>query len=176
MAEGFWERESKHLGKQTAKAFRAAAQQLKRDVEAQVNRVFKVKNPSFGEVRVYEFPGRGGRPGAVYVRINPLLSSFAQPSRVTGKPNLIILLPGGKKLGFKRVSDSYPWEAVVKKAGRNNLFSVDSPQGPVIVYRGRDGKNTAIYALRKAVESPKIDFFGPAEKIAKNLDLRIDRQ
>ena len=157
--DSFFDRELREIELKSREVAHAAARELAADVIRQIKEKFN--NPSLAfqrGVRVHEFKG------GAYVRLSPILSAHAQVQRIRGQPNLWILLPEGKRLGFKRMSRSY-WSWLQSRHARNLSF-VTVSDGQVVLFRSSSGV-VPIYKIQQAVTTKqRIDFFGKAEEIA----------
>lgn len=158
--------EVRRLEAATRAAVSSAARKLQREAESQIRHNFKPKNKtkgSFGSVKFYDLATSSR------VAISPgYISAFAEGKTIRGKPTLIILLPDGERLGFKRISrrNSWPsvWQRIHKKA---RLVGVGD--GLVVLYQHR-GKNYAIYKFQKQTTAPKLISLGAkAEALADEI-------
>lgn len=166
-AKNFFEREAQRLEKVGKGAAAQAALLLRSQTASQVRRAMDAK--LVGGISVYHFPPRNGQSASV-VRLSPPLSAAAVSSKIQGDPYLWILLPDGKKLGFKRISNSNTWISLKRKYG--DKLSMRKSNGGVNVYYSYRGRSYAVYKLSPQVNSPqKIEFLETAENIAKKLGI-----
>ena len=144
------------------------AEELQEDVLRQIRRNFSNPTTAFAKgVKIYHFET------ASYVRLNPLLSSFAQDTTIEGNPNLWILLPDGARLGFKRIGKGFNWSDIKRRYG-NKLRFVKVTGGSVLLYRTPQGDVKPIYKLQRSVDrKQKIEFFEAAERIANENNLEV---
>lgn len=158
----FFNDEITNIQLESSQAVRQAARELERDIQSQIKNNFSQPSAAFmAGVKVYDFDY------ASYVRLSPLLSSFAQeasPQKIKGNPNLWILLPSGAKLGFKRLSSSFSYPDLKRRYG-SRLSFIPVSNGHAVLYRQPNGIVTPIYKLQKAVnQTQKIDLYGAAQK------------
>jgi hypothetical protein len=160
-------------------ALRSTAAALKREVTKQL-RTFKKGpngNGSFQKaVKVKELPAKGGLPLAEIVRLGvPFMNVFEEGATVTGKANLIILLPKGAALGFRRISKGNTWATVWSRIqSRAKVILVSD--GTVIAIVDRTGVTIPIYKIQRQVTVPKkISFFDTAEQLANSIPDEITR-
>lgn len=152
------------------RSIRASARRLKRTAEAEIRNNFKpAKNKgSFGSVKVYDLPNSSRislRPG--------YLEAFEEGKTIRGKPTLIILLPDGERLGFKRIGKSNSWASVWQRIHKKARL-VGVGDGLVVVYQHR-GKSYAIYKFQKQTTAPKlISLRAKAKAIADKIPDSID--
>ena len=144
---------------ESSQVVRKTARELEQDIQSQIKNNFSSPSIAFmSGVKVYDFEN------ASYVRLSPLLSSFASSQKTVGNPNLWILLPSGAKLGFKRLSSSFTYSDLKRRYG-SRLSFIPVSNGHVVLYRQPNGVVTPIYKLQKAVnQTQKIDLYGAAEK------------
>jgi hypothetical protein len=138
----------------------SAARELQRDVMRQIRRNFRNPSAAFSRgVKVYEYES------AAYVRLSPILSVYAEPTKLQGNPKLWILLPDGARLGFKRIGKGFNWSDLKRRFGTKLSF-VPVNDGTVVLFRDR-GRVTPIYKLQSAVTTKqRIEFYEKAEDIA----------
>ena len=158
--ERFFNDEIRTIQLESKEAVRQAARELEADVKRQIKRNFINPSTAFvAGVKVYDFDN------ASYVRLSPLLSSFAQPTQIKGNPNLWILLPQGARLGFKRLSSSFNYADLKRRYG-SRLSFIPLNNGHAVLYRQPNGVAVPIYKLQQSVEqTKKINFYEAAEKI-----------
>jgi hypothetical protein len=137
-----------------------AALELQADVMRQIRRNFRNPSAAFSRgVKVYE------EDNASYVRLSPILSVHAEPTRLQGSPNLWILLPDGAKLGFKRIGKGFSWNDLKRRYGTRLSF-VAVNDGHVVLYRN-NGVVSPIYKIQSQVETKqRIEFYEKAQEIA----------
>lgn len=156
----FFDTELHQLKLDSRVAVRGAARELEADVKRQIRRNFS--NPSIAfmhGVKVHDYEDGS------YVRLSPILSVHAEPTKIEGNPNLWILLPDGERLGFKRVGSGFNWTELKRRYG-NKLSFAPVANGSVVLYRSSDGVRP-IYKIQPSVETRKrIEFYERAEEIA----------
>ena len=167
----FFDSEIKAIAVSSNAIARQLADDLQADILGQIKQAFANPSAAFMKgVKVYQFENSS------IVRLPPLLSSFAQPQRIQGHPNLWILLPDGSKLGFRRMGNGFNWTDLKRRYGTRLSF-VKVSDGTIVLYRTPQGEVKPIYKLQSAVDrEPKIQFFESAERIARenNLEVRDD--
>jgi hypothetical protein len=147
-----------------------AARQLAEDVQRQIRRNFTNPSAAFSRgVKVDEFDNGS------YVRLSPILSVHAEPTRLKGNPNLWILLPDGARLGFKRIGKGFNWNELKRRYGtRLSFVSVDD--GHVVLYRN-NGVVSPIYKIQSSVTTKqRIEFYERAEEIAEREGFDYERE
>lgn len=169
----FLRSEVKNLNAATATATKVAARALKREVQKELRSNFKPGRNSngafFKAVKVRDLPAdpaRGLGP-ASFVRLGvPFMGIFQEGGTVQGKGSLIILLPEGERLGFKRISKGNPWGEVQRRWGKF-LFPIKVSDGLVIGYENPKTKTRhAVYKFQPQVTLPKkLSFLEMAEEI-----------
>jgi hypothetical protein len=142
-------------------AVREAARELEADVKRQIRRNFNNASVAFQRgLKVHDYDN------ASYVRLSPILSSHAEPTKIKGNPNLWILLPDGARLGFKRMGKEFGWNELRRRYA-NRLSFVAVSDGSVVLFRSERGV-VPIYKIQRSVETKqRIEFFEKAEEIAK---------
>lgn len=173
----FFRSEVKNLESATATATAVAARALKRETLKELKRNFKPGTRSNGSffkaVRVRDLPtdlNRGLGPASI-VRLGvPWVGIFQDGGTVRGNDTLILLLPEGEKLGFKRITKGNPWSEVMARWGKH-LFPVKVADGVVIGYTNpRTGKKTAVYKFQRQVQLTKrLSFLEMAEEIGAKM-------
>lgn len=159
----FFEREYQTIQLESSSVAERAGYELQADIQRQIKRNFT--NPSIAfmrgvKVSVFE--------SASYVRLSPILSSYAQDITVEGSPNLWILLPDGLRLGFKPIGKGFNWDTLKRRYGTKLSF-VPVTDGTVVLYRLPSGAVKPIYKLQHSVKrEQKIEFFEAAEKVIGN--------
>ena len=175
----FMRSEVKGLEAANKAVLRSTAAALKREVGKQLRKFKKGvnSNGSFQRaVKVKELQPRGGLPLAEVVRLGvPFMDVFEEGATVTGKTNLIILLPKGEALGFRRISKGNPWAAVwARIKARAKVIPVSD--GTVIAVTDRTGATLPIYKIQKSVTLPKkLSFYDTAEALAARMPDEINR-
>ena len=138
-----------------------AARELESEIKRQIRRKFNNPSQAFLRgVRVHEFEG------GAYVRLSPLLSTHAEPTKQQGNPNLWILLPDGERLGFKRMgTNGFNWDFLKSRYG-NKLSFVAVSDGHVVLFCSDSGV-VPIYKIQNQVTTKqRIDLDGAAQKVA----------
>jgi hypothetical protein len=165
----FFKAEVKNLETATAIGIKTTATKLANETKKQL-RKFKIKNNSnFAKsVKVYNLGAKGALGPASFVRLGiPWINIFQEGGTVTGKANLLILLPEGEKLGLKRIKPGQ-W-GKFWDSNKKNLFTRKVPDG-VIVFLKKDGAVYPIYKFQKSVTIPKkLDFYETAEKLGNEM-------
>jgi hypothetical protein len=147
-----------------------AARELADDVQRQIRRNFNNPSAAFSRgVKVYEFEN------ASYVKLSPILSVHAEPTKVNGSPNLWILLPDGARLGFRRMGKGFNWDTLKRRYGtRLSFVAVDN--GHVVLYRN-NGVTSPIYKIQSQVETKqRIEFYESAKRIADREGFDYNRE
>lgn len=156
-------------------AIRSGGFRLRREIALQL-RQFKKGKSSSGAFRkavgVKFYPASGTRGPASIVRLKvPFMWVFEEGATLHGNPNLIILLPDGASLGFRRITKGNPWAKVWNRIkGKARLAKVE--RGIVVIYRERP-----IYKIQMApVTVPrKLSFYKTAEAVAEAIPQEIRR-
>lgn len=154
------EDEARRLEASTRAAVGSAARKLQREAESQIRRNFKRKsnNGSFGSVKSYDLATSSR------VSLKPgYLSAFAEGKTIRGKPTLIILLPDGERLGFKRISRRNSWPSVWQRIHKKSRLA-GVGDGLVVIYRHR-GRDYAIYKFQKQTTAPKLISLGAKAEV-----------
>jgi hypothetical protein len=167
----FFEEEARSLSRAAVVTIRNIARTLQRETEAEIRRNFKPKSKtkgSFGSVKVYDLPTSSR------VSLKPgYLEAFAEGKTIRGNPRLIILLPDGERLGFKRINRSNSWTSVWQRI-HTQARLVGVGDGLVVVYSHR-GRNYAIYKFQQATKAPKlISLQAKASSLAESIPDQID--
>lgn len=139
------------------------AAELKTEGQRQLRKAFKRK---IGGVSVRYFPPRGGLGPAAFVSIKPaFLEGFETGGTISGR--LVVLLPTGAKLGFKRPGKR-GWSAIWGKHKRDFRLT-PSQSGIVVLYR-TNGQTVPVYLITAQVTQPKrLDFYAAAARIGKGM-------
>jgi hypothetical protein len=154
-----------------------AAVELRDDVLRQIRRNFSKGGsqtpPSAAwarGVKIYELDD------GAKVSLSSLLSYHAIPDGKTeGNPRLWILLPDGKKLGFKRIGKGFNWDTLKRRYGTKLSF-VSVNDGTVVLYRSQQGVKP-IYKIQSEVQrKQRIEFYEKAEEIAQREGFDYERE
>mgnify|MGYP001814571683 CR=1 FL=1 len=165
-ADKFFDEQLKEIKLDSRDALATVARKLERDIQRQIERNFKNASVAFKRgVKVHDYEN------ASYVRLSPILSSHAQKLKIEGNPNLWILLPQGKKLGFKRFgAGGFNW-AILKRRYGTKLSFVSVDDGQVVLYRYK-GQVVPVYKIQQLVQTEqRIKFFEAAEKLASKYNV-----
>ncbi len=159
--EQFFDDEIKAIAVESQAIALAAAEELKADVERQIRRNFNNPSAAFSKgIKIYEFDA------ATYVRLSPLLTTHAQPTKISGNPNLWILLPDGARLGFKQIGRGFNWDTLRRRYG-SRLSFVPVGDGHVLLFRSRGGV-VPIYKIQQQVQTKqRIEFYEKAKEIGE---------
>ena len=161
----FFDENRKQIALDSAATTAHAARELEKEIKRQIRRNFHNPASAFLRgIKVHEFES------GAYVRLSPLLSTHAQPTKQEGNPNLWILLPDGKRLGFKRMgTGGFSWDFLKRRYG-NNLRFVAVSDGHVLLLRS-DSEVVPIYKIQNQVTTKqRIRFFESAEKIVNRIN------
>jgi hypothetical protein len=128
-------------------------------------------------VKQYDFKVSGARGPASYVRLGvPWINIFEEGGTVTGKKGaLIILLPTGDALGFKRVKPN-GWQRIWNSI-KHQAVVIPQPDGYLIgIKQGKGQKPILIYKIQRgSVKVPKkLNFYDNAEKLADQMPDEIN--
>ena len=158
----FIDSEIKEIATSSKAIARAAAEELYYDVQRQIRQNFRNPSTAFVKgLRIYEFDN------ASYVRLSPILSSHARPTKLRGNPSLWILLPDGARLGMARIGKGFNWDTLRRRFGTRLSFAPVS-DGHVVLYRDR-GFVHPIYKIQNSVQTKqRIKFFESAEEIGQS--------
>ncbi|MGL5805953.1 MAG: DUF6441 family protein [Xenococcaceae cyanobacterium] len=175
----FFNAEIKNLDAASRAVMKTTARALKREVSKQL-RKFKRGEGSNGTfqkaIKLYDLPPRNALGPASYVRLGvPFIGVFEEGATVTGQPNLIILLPEGAKLGFKRISKGNQWRQVWGRIeNKSRLVKVND--GTIVVFE-HQGRSLPIYKFQSApIKLPKkLSFYDTAEKLADTMPSQIEQ-
>ena len=116
--------------------------------------------------------------GAKVVVNLPFAETLQRGATITGKSgNLVILLPSGEKLGFRRVNQRGLSSVLNDKPGQYAIVKAREGSGWVVLYKSdRGDRPTPIYALKPQVRvEKKMNFFENAEKISREIPQEIER-
>jgi hypothetical protein len=171
-ARQFFRSELKDLEAANTAALRTTAAAVKREMGKQLRKFKKgpTGNGSFQKaIRIKELRPSGSLPFAVVVRLGvPFMSAFEEGAKITSPRNLIILLPQGAALGFRRISKGNKWASIWARIAKVARI-IPVADGKVVAI-SKDGRNVPIYKIQKSVQLPKkISFFATAESIAGNM-------
>ena len=164
----FFDSEIKAIAVSSNAIARQAARKLQEEILSEIRRNFHNATAAFRSgVKVYDFEN------ASVVTLSPLLSSFAQPQKIQGSPNLWILLPEGAKLGFRRLGNGFGWSDLKRRYGKRLSF-VPVSDGHVVLFRTNRGQVKPIYKIQSAVNrEQKIDWHGAINKVAQEFELDV---
>lgn len=168
----FFNSQIKDLEAADRAVLRSTARALQREVRGQLRKFKRGPTGTGGfqkAVKVYDLPPRGSLPLANFVRLGvPFMDVFEEGKQIFGKPNLIILLTQGQKLGFRRITKGNPWTKVWEQIkDKVRLFFVYN--GTVIAIEV-NGQNVPIYKIQKSVIAPKkLSFFKTAETLSAGM-------
>ncbi len=165
----FFDRETKAIAVDSKAIALRSAEELKDDVQRQIRRNFNNPSAAFARgVKVYEFDY------TAIVRLSPILSTSAEPSKLQGNPNVWILLPDGARLGFKRIGKGFNWDTLKRRYGTRLSF-VPVSDGHVVLCRSAEGVKP-IYKIQAAVTTKqRIEFYEKAEEIARREGFDYER-
>ncbi|MBT9158854.1 MAG: hypothetical protein DDT26_00102 [Dehalococcoidia bacterium] len=149
---------NKLLRQKAVERVNRAAYRLQALTQGAIRRNFRVRRASWIKgVAVY--PATRDRPAAL-VRLGSLQSVFARRRKRLG--NMVVLLSGGKKLGFERASQRLPWPKIWQRIKDRSFVT----RGGVVVYRTLQGEQVPIYKFQTEVETSKrIPFLELGEKV-----------
>ena len=154
-----------------------SGRKLAREVKKQMGS-FKGNRAVFRKsVKVRTYRARGAKPPATIVRVGvPFLSVFEEGATIRGNPTLIILLPDGERMGFKRPTRKVPWRVIWERL-KPQKPKVAKVAGGFVVYVEKNGQKRALYKIQKApVTMPKkLSFFSTAQQIGAHMDSEIVR-
>ena len=175
-AREFFAAQIKDLNSATRAVIRSSARQFKQEIVRQVRTNFKRglnSNGSFFKAfKIYDLDADASRGPASYVRAGvPFMNVFEEGATIKNKKSqfLIVLLPQGEKLGFKRISKGNPWGKVWAQFGKHFVLKVLSNSKILYSYEW-GGKLTPVYLFTKSVKLKKrLNFFEPAEIIANQI-------
>ncbi len=157
----FFDDQIKAIAVDSRATAREAAEELYDDVQRQIRRNFNNPSAAFSRgMSIHEFDS------ATYVRLSPILSVHAEPTKLEGNPNLWILLPDGVRLGFKRMGTAaFTWDSLKRNYGSRLAFAPVG-DGYVVLYR-HNGTVSPIYKIQTQVQTKqRIQFYEKAEEIA----------
>ena len=156
----FFDDQIKAIAVDSRATAREAAEELYDDVQRQIRRNFNNPSAAFSRgISIHEFDN------ATYVRLSPILSVHAEPTKLEGNPNLWILLPDGMRLGFKRMGTAkFTWDSLKRNYGSRLRFVAVS-DGSVLLFRSPGGV-VPIYKIQSQVRTKqRIEFYEKAEEI-----------
>lgn len=174
----FFRKEIQDLEGATAVVMKSAARALKRETQKEIRKNFNYdRSGSFHKaVKVYDLKSTKFLGPASYVRLGvPFMGVFQEGATITARSkNLIILLPPGKALGFKRITKGNRWNRVWNQI-KNKARLIPTGQDTLVVIN-HNGTNYPIYKFTKQVTvGKKISFLEMSEEIGANLDSEINR-
>ena len=166
--ERFFDSETKAIAVNSNAIARKLAYQLQADTQRKIKQAFGNVSAAFMRgVKVYQFEN------AAIVRLSPLLSSFAEPQKIQGNPNLWIRLPDAEKLGLGRMGKAFSWTDLKRRFG-SQLSFVKVNDGTVVLLRTRQGQIKPIYKIQTAVDrEQKIEFLESGDRIARENNLEV---
>lgn len=175
-AREFFAAQIKDLNSATRAVIRASARQFKQEIVRQVKANFRRGSNSNGSFfkafKIYDLDADASRGPASYVRAGvPFMNVFEEGAVITIKKAqfLIVLLPQGEKLGFRRISKGNPWRKVWAQFGNRFVLKI-LPNNKMLYSYENAGKLTPVYLFTKSVKLKKrLNFFEPAEIIAKQI-------
>jgi hypothetical protein len=149
------------------------ARELKLRIQRELRRNFRPgpgSNDSFFRAVKIRNLGEDGDLGpASYIRLGvPFMDAFQEGKQISGRGNLIVLLPDGERLGFRRISKGNRWAKVWETIqSRSLLLKVKT--GVLVLYRYQ-GRRVPIYLLTKRVRLKKrLSFYEIAAEIAAGI-------
>lgn len=180
-ARDFFRAELKNLDSATKAVLKSTAKSTERQIKREIRRSFKkgpdrTKGGFFKAVRVYDFGPRGSLGPASIVRLSvPFMRAFEEGSTASGKPNLIILLPDGARLKYKRISKGNTWRDVWRDLKSKHARIIKVANGFVVAVE-HQGRSRAIYKIQRQVRIPKkISVLKIAEKLAASMPDEVIR-
>jgi len=173
-ADEFFKAEIRNLEAATKSAVFAGAEALKAETLKELAANFntpKGGNRGFKKaVKAHKLPEKGVMGPVSFVRLGvPFMGIFQTGGTITGKSNLIVLLPDGQRLGFKRITAGNPWPRVWDKIKKDARL-IKTPSGTVVTFKKQNGAVVPIYKIVKSVTVPKkLNFLENAEKISAEM-------
>lgn len=82
------------------------------------------------------------------------MKAFVEGKTIQSRKSLIVLLPEGERLGFKRISPNNTWQNLWRRINKK-CFLASSPDGIVVLFNYQ-GKKYPIYKFLKSVKAPKL--------------------
>lgn len=177
-AKEFWKAEIQNLEAASTAVSRSAARALKRELGKQLRKFKKGPNSngSFQKaITLKDKEAKGLYAPATFISLGvPFMDVFEEGKTVTGKGKLIILLPPGERLGFKRITKGNRWNDVWNRIqGKSRIVKVSD--GVVILFQ-HQGTEHPIYKFQKSVKVPKkLSFYETAEAIADKMPDEIEK-
>ncbi|NJK40568.1 MAG: hypothetical protein HC934_02895 [Acaryochloridaceae cyanobacterium SU_2_1] len=170
IARDFFRAEIKNIDAASSSAIKIAASALQRETRKQLRANFKKGPGSSGSfhraVKIKNLPSKAGLGPAAYVSLGvPFMRIFEEGGTVRGRSgNLIILLPEGERMGFRRITKGNPWPRVWQRISKA-AFVMAKSDGSLVLYRG-----VPIYKIQLQVQLPKkISFYKLAEEIGNQI-------
>lgn len=176
VAREFFRSELKNLEAANRSVIRGTGRELKKEMLNQLKRFKKSKGSTFHKaVKLKEFEPRGSLGTASIVRLGvPFMAAFEEGKTISGKPNLIVLLPSGQKLGYKRISKSNPWSKVWSQI--NSIAKIFKVNDGVVIAIPNRSKNIPIYKIQKKIKDPKlISFNDTAKKLGDEMPNEVEK-
>jgi hypothetical protein len=180
LAAQFLRAEVRNLEAASALVIKEAARKQKTEVQKQLRKNFK-RGPNssgsfFKAVKVVNLKPKGALGPAAYVRMGvPWVKMFQEGGVVEGKPWLVILLPTGQKMGYRRISKANPWKVVWDKIQRRGGRAIPTADGKLIVVPSGGAFVGAYKIQRKVQERKRLSFYESAEAIANEMPDAITR-
>lgn len=175
-AREFFRSEIKNLEAANRAVIRSTGRKLKAEMLTQLKRFKRSKGSTFHKaVKLRDFEPTGALGPASIVRLGvPFMDAFEEGKTVSGKPNLIILLPMGQKLKYKRISKGNPWSKVWSEI--SPIAVIFKVNDGVVIAVNKNGKNYPIYKIQKSVKMPKlISFYNTAKRLGDEMPTEIER-
>jgi hypothetical protein len=173
----FFRQKEKDLTAATLAAYKVGAEKLKKDTMQELRQNFKKSRNSAGFFKAVSAKAGLSQRGNPYARVSmkiKFMEIFQTGGTIKGNPWLIILLPDGAKLGFKRITKGNPWKSVWESIkSRASLIKV--ADGILIAYK-KNRTKILIYKLQKSVTvSKKLTFLERGQAIFDSLPAEIER-
>lgn len=165
----FFDLEARKLQAAARTEISHSAQTLYRATRTEIVTRFKSKKSKFG-VKVYD-----GEDNSRVVLSPAFMKAFALGKTIQSRNSLIVLLPDGERLGFKRISPNNTWQEVWRRIQKKcNLASANDG---IVVLFNYQGKKHPIYKFQKAVKAPKLlSIQQTATKLEIELPQKINQQ
>jgi hypothetical protein len=153
---------------------REAGKTLKSRTSRELRKNFRSGSGFARGVKLYNLESNNRLGPATYVRLGKIQSQFQENTTMVGRRNLVILLPGGERLGFKRIGKRNSWESLIRTFSGKLVFT-RSGRGTVVSIKN-ENTLVPIYKLQKTVTLKKrLTFLEEAEKIGNQLPSEIER-
>lgn len=175
-AQEFFRSEAKNLEAANRAVIRATGRRFKAEMLIQLRSFKKTKGSTFRKaVKLYQFESKGSLGPADIVRLGvPFMKAFEEGQQISGKPNLIILLPSGAKLGYKRISKGNPWRKVWGEI--SSIAKIFKVNDGVVIAISKNGRSVPIYKIQKTIKVPKIiSFYDTAKKLGDGMADEVER-